>query len=154
MSTQRVTYAGAAEILGCHVSNVAKLIAKGQLDRHPHHPDGSLNLHQVEQLAATRAAARVEAARQRRLRAQQPPRRTPRWDPRPDDVHSWLSAEGAGQVLGITAQAVRKRAQRGTIPHTRAHGRIWIRADHFATFVNARLAAAQLPETGEVPNRR
>ena len=147
MSGQRVTYAGAAEILGCHVSNVPKLIAKGQLQSDHHHPGGSLDLHQVEQLAATRA----EAARQRRLRAQLPPRRTPPRDPRPDHEHEWVSAEGAGRVLGISAQAVTKRARKGTIPHTRVNGRVWVRADHLALVANARLARSSEPTRTGLP---
>ena len=148
MSGQRVTYAGAAEILGCHVSYVPKLIAKGLLQSDRRHPGGSLDLHQVEQLAAIRA----EAARQRRLRAQLPPRRTPPRDPRPDHEHEWVSAERAGRVLGISAQAVTKRARKGTIPHTRANGRVWVRADHLALVANAKRAPEVEASPAGVPD--
>ena len=48
-----MTYAQAAEVLGCHVSNVPKLVAKGYLESQPRR-DGALNLFNVLRLCEFR----------------------------------------------------------------------------------------------------
>jgi hypothetical protein len=64
--SQRLTYQQAAAILGCHVSNVPKLICKGDLTSTGKR-GASLNREQVEALADRRAAEReARAARSRR----------------------------------------------------------------------------------------
>ena len=56
-----LTYEQAAAILGCHVSNVAKLIRKGDLTSTGKR-GASLNREQVEALAERRAAEREARA--------------------------------------------------------------------------------------------
>jgi len=57
----RISYNQAAAILGCHVSNVAKLVAKGELTSTGKR-GASLDLAQVEALGERRAAEREERA--------------------------------------------------------------------------------------------
>ena len=78
---QGITYAEAAATLGCHVSNVAKLIRKGDLTSTGKR-GASLSREQVEALAERRAAERA-------ARAARPPRKYQRVDVRPDDDHEW-----------------------------------------------------------------
>lgn len=131
---ERITHAQAAALLGCHPSNIAKLVKKGHLTATGvRGPDPSLDLDEVVQLREQR----IEAERQRRLRYD-------RVDPRPQGPpaelgdHEWLSVPQVALRLGRTQQAVRARAQRGTIPHERHDGRIWIRADHLEVWQQAR----------------
>ena len=59
--SRRVTYEQAGAILGCHVSNVAKLVTKGQLASTGQR-GGSFDQDQVEALAARRTAGRTARA--------------------------------------------------------------------------------------------
>lgn len=125
-----VTYAQAAEILGCHISNVPKLVSKGQLTSRGRR-GASFDRDRVEQLALARASTR----RPRKLD------RAPRPDRRPDPDHEWLTASEAARRLGVTRPAVSKRVRRGRIPAVEHNGRLWIRADHLELVERARLAA-------------
>ena len=71
-----LTYEQAAAILDCHVSNVAKLIRKGDLASTGKR-GASLDREQVEGLAESRAAERA-------ARAARSPRKYQRVDHRPD----------------------------------------------------------------------
>ncbi|ROR91145.1 helix-turn-helix domain-containing protein [Nocardioides aurantiacus] len=132
---ERITHRQAAALLGCHPSNIAKLVEKGQLTstgmRGP--GVGTLDLVEVVQLREER----IKAEQQRRWRYD-------RIDPRPQGPPAelgdfeWLTPDQVGQRLGITGTSVRFRAARGTIPHTRVGKRIWIRADHLEVWINAR----------------
>jgi hypothetical protein len=73
--TTRISYEQAAVILGCHCSNVAKLIRKGELTSTGKR-GASLSREQVEALAERRTA---ELA----ARAARSPRKYQRVDPRP-----------------------------------------------------------------------
>ena len=107
-----LTYEQAAAILGCHFSNVAKLIRKGDLTSTGQR-GASLSREQVEALAERRAA-------EREAMAARSPRRYQRIDLRPDDEHEWLSPRQVAQLLGVTRPAVRSRVHRGTLPARRA----------------------------------
>ncbi len=130
-----VTYAQAADILGVHVSNVPKLVTRGEIrSRGTRGPHASLVRADVEAVLEHRRE-------RRRLKAEQeaapPPR--PASAP-PDDEHAWLTLEEAGEVIGISGQAVGKRARKGTIPHVRDGVRVWVRADHAEMAANVRAA--------------
>jgi hypothetical protein len=78
-----ITQTRAAEILGCHVSLVAKLVAKGELTSRGHHGRASLDRDQVLEL-------RVK--RERRAQAPKTPqRKRTGWSEPPDAVHDWLT---------------------------------------------------------------
>jgi len=81
-----VTYEQAAAILGCHISDVAKLIAKGQLTSRGNVRDGSLSREQVETLAKRRA-------QEREARAARPRRTKKSVDHRPGTEHEWLTPD-------------------------------------------------------------
>lgn len=137
---QRITHAQAAALLGCHPSNIAKLVKKGRLTATGvRGPDPSLELDEVVQLREER----IKAEQERRLRYD-------RTDPRPHGPpaelgdHDWLSVEQVAQRLGVTGQSVRARAKRGTIPHMRHGKRIWVRADHLEVWANAQTAGPRL----------
>ena len=122
--TDRVTYRQAAEILGCHVSYVPKLIAKGQLPvhRYPGRERGYLLRADVDELREQRAEAAAAAP---------PPRarRRPLVDHRPNTDHDWLAVREVARLVGITQQGVLARIRRETMPATQSGGRWWIRRD-------------------------
>lgn len=139
----RVTYAQAAQVLGCHVSNVPRLVARGELVSHGRRgTPGSLLRSDVEQLATRRREARqgaTGAAEQRPT----PPTYEP--DPAVHGQYEWLSVAQAAVLVGLSEMAIRKRVKRGTMPHVRVddgtrHGRVWIRADHARIAANVRAA--------------
>jgi excisionase family DNA binding protein len=130
--TDVVTYQDAANILGCHVSNVPKLIRKGELTSTGKR-GGSFNRDQVEALAARREAEGQE-------RAKRPARKYQRLDYRPDQNHDWLSPRQVAELLGFTSQGVRHRIHRGKLPAVESGGRFWVRYDHLELVERARLA--------------
>jgi excisionase family DNA binding protein len=127
-----VTYAQAAELLGCHVSNVAKLVAKGQLQSRGYVRDGSLDRADVEALAERRA-------RERETQAARPPRRYQRVDHRPAAEHEWLSIREVAALLGVTGPAVMGRIHRERLPAVQNGGRWWVRRDLLEQVEAARL---------------
>ena len=131
--SRRVTYEQAGAILGCHVSNVAKLVTKGQLTSTGQR-GGSLDQDQVEALAARRTAETTS-------RAQRPPRRYQRIDHRPDHDHDWLSPREVAELLGVTSPAVMSRIHRERLPAVENGGRYWVRRDHLEQVEAARLAS-------------
>ena len=126
-----LTYEQAAAILGCHFSNVAKLIRKGDLTSTGKR-GASLSREQVEALAERRAAERA-------ARAARPPRKSQRVDHRPDQEHEWLSPRQVAVLLGVTRPAVQGRIHRGTLPATENAGRFWVRRDLLEQVEAARL---------------
>jgi excisionase family DNA binding protein len=127
----RVTYFEASAILGCHVSNVAKLVAKGELTSTGRR-GASLDREQVEALAERRVA-------ERQARATRPARKYQRVDHRPDTDHDWLSVRQVAQLLGVTRPAVQGRINRGKLPTVENGGRFWIRRDLLEQVEAARL---------------
>ena len=127
-----LTYQPAAAILGCHVSNVAKLVTKDQLTSHGHIRDGALDRSEVEALAERRA-------QQREALTARPRRKYQRVDHRPDSDHEWLSPRQVAELLGVTRPAVQGRIHRGTLPATENGGRFWVRRDLLEQFEAARL---------------
>lgn len=131
MTTSRVTHAIAAAMLGCHVSNISKLIDKGQLISTGQR-GASLDRDSVEQLARRRDLKRQALARR--------PRGFQRIDPRPDDEHEWLSPREVAELLGVTPQAVTRRIRTQRLPGVEHRGRQWVRRDHLEQVEAARLA--------------
>lgn len=129
--TTWVTYAKAAEILGCHISNVSKLIDKGQLISTGQRR-ASLDRESVEQLARRRDLKRQALARR--------PRGSRRIDHRPDHEHEWLSPREVAELLGVTPQAVTRRIRTERLPGVEHGGRQWVRRDHLELVGAARLA--------------
>src|ERR1700712_3233505 len=125
----RISYAEAAEILGCHVSNIPKRIRKGEL-----HSEGrrgaSLDRAEVEALAARRRARREE------IEARGGKRRPV--DSRPDMDHEWLTPKDVAEILGITEQGVTQRLRRGTMRGVSHRRKWWVRADHLEHAEGAR----------------
>jgi excisionase family DNA binding protein len=128
-----ITYAEAADVLGCHVSNVPKLIHKGHLKSQGRVRSGSLHLHEVEALAEERRRTRESYVRK--------PHTRKRVDNRPDFDHEWLTASQVDRLLGVTRPAVTKRIQRERLPAVQSGGRWWVRRDLLEQVEAARLAA-------------
>jgi excisionase family DNA binding protein len=126
-----LTHEQAAVILECHVSNVAKLVAKAN-GRPGRVRDGSLDRSDVEALAERRARDREALAARTRRRYQ-------RIDYRPDTDHVWLSPRQVAELLGVTRPAVQGRIHRGTLPATENGGRFWVRRDLLEQVKAARL---------------
>jgi len=129
--SQGVTYEQVAAILGCHFSNVAKLVRKGDLTSSGKR-GASLSREQVEALAERRAAERA-------ARAARPPRKCQRVDHRPDAHHEWLSMREVAALLGVTRPAVQGRIHRGTLPAAENGGRFWVWRDLLEQVEAARL---------------
>lgn len=132
-SGDRVTYAEAAALLGCHVSNVPKLIRRGLLTSHGGRgtKGGTLDRREVEALAERRKAERE--ARDSRA----PTSRAA--DRRPDGNHDWLTVAQVAQLVGLSEVGVRKRIARERVPAVRHRGRWWIRRDLLEQVEAARL---------------
>jgi hypothetical protein len=125
-----VTYAEAAEILSCHISNVAKLVEKGQLNSTGQR-GASFDREQVEQLALRREA-------KRQARAQRP-RGYQRIDHRPNGDHEWLSPREVAALLAVSPQAVTRRIRTQRLPAVENGGRHWVRRDLLEQVEAARL---------------
>ena len=130
-----LTYRDAAILLGCHVSNVPKLIRKGQLTSNGAHGPGarSLSRAEVEALAECRATNRLRTPRRGLGRTN--------GDRRPDAEHDWLSVPQVAELLGVSRPAVASRIKRERLPATQSGGRHWVRADHLELVERARLAS-------------
>ena len=127
-----VTYQQAAHLLGCHISNVPKLVARGKLASTGKR-GRSFSRDQVEDLARRRAA-------EREARASRPPRKYQRVDHRPDLDHEWLTTSQVAVLLGVTKPAVVGRITRDRLPAVRNGGRLWVRRDLLEQVEAARLA--------------
>jgi excisionase family DNA binding protein len=123
----RITYAQAAAILGCHVSNVPKLVDRGLLTSTGQR-GASLDREQVEQLAQHRAEVRAARDAPKR-RASEPP----------DQEHEWLSGKEVAELLGVSREAVSQRVRRGRLPVVIIGRRHWIRRDLLEQVEAARL---------------
>lgn len=120
-----ITYTKAATILGCHVSNVPKLIAKGELTSSGTR-GASFAREEVEALARRRAKGREARAARR-------PRKYQHVDHRPDTEHDWLSVRQVAELLGVTRPAVMGRIHRERLPAVEKGGRFWVRRDLLAS---------------------
>jgi excisionase family DNA binding protein len=114
------------------VSNVAKLVARGELTSRGHARERALVRSEVEVLAKRRA-------QEREALAARPRRRYQRADHRPDTEHEWLSPRQVAVLLGVTRPAVQVRIHRGKLPAVENGGRFWIRRDHLEQVEAARL---------------
>lgn len=110
--SDRVTYAEAADLLGCHISNVPKLIRRGHLHSERRR-DGALVREDVEALAQQRRQA---VATPRSPRPARPGVR------RPDDEHDWLTPSQVAALLGMTRQAITNRVRTEAIPAVNPSG--------------------------------
>ena len=114
--SQGLTYAQAAAILGCHFSNVASLIRKGDLTSTVKR-GASLNREQVQALASRRATERA-------ARAARTPCKSQRIDLRPDQEHEWPSPRQVAELLGVTRPAVTDECTEASSLRSRTVGAI------------------------------
>lgn len=128
-----ITHREAAEILGCHVSLIPKMIRRGDLASRRERP--SLRRADVEKLRERRVAPKPSKPKRG---APQPP----------DSEHDWLLAPEAGALMGVSAEAVRVRARRGRLPSEVHDGRRWFRRDHLELVARARNATNALAAEG------
>lgn len=126
-----MTYVEAAAMAGIAVSAVGAAVRRGDLVSREQvgsaHP--SLRRGDVEAWVAERARRRRELEE----KAARPPVSAP-----PDDGHVWLDPITAGLVLGMSANGVRYRVERGLLPHVRRGHRVWLRRDHVEQAAAAR----------------
>ena len=133
-----ITQTQAAEILGCHVSLIGKLVARGELTSRGRTGRASLDRDQVLE---------VLAEREERSRARTPPRRRKgRFEP-PDAEHDWLTSAQAAELLGVSAVAVNLRCRRGRLPFVEKAGRRWFRRDHLELVRHADLVKRPRPRS-------
>ena len=125
-----ITQAQAAEILGCHVSLIAKLVARGELTSRGRTGKASLDRDQVLE---------VLAEREERSRARTPRRRRKGRFVPPDAEHDWLTSVQAAEMLGVSVVAVNKRCRHGRLPFVEKVGRRWFRRDHLELVKHADL---------------
>ena len=131
-----ITQAQAAEILGCHVSLIGKLVARSELTSRGRSGRASLDRDQVLE---------VLAEREERSRARTPPRRRKgRFEP-PDAAHDGLTSAQAAELLGVSAVAVKLRCRRGRLPFVEKAGRRWFRRDHLELVRHADLVKRPSP---------
>jgi hypothetical protein len=126
-----ITQPQAAEILGCHVSLIGKLVAKGDLTSRGRTGRASLGGDQVLKLRA----AREERSR----KPKNPPRQRKGWSEPPDAEHEWLTNVQAAELLGLSSVAVNKRCRGGRLPFVVKAGRRWFRRDHLELVKHADL---------------
>ena len=132
--SDRITQAQAAEILGCHVSLIGKLVARGALTSYGGR--ASLSRDEVAALAEFRRAAQAQADADREMRTSEPARPAPT---PPDSEHVWLSTAGAAAFMGVSVPAIAKRANHGRLPYVENEGRRWFRRDHLELIKHADL---------------
>lgn len=121
----------AAEILGCHVSLIGKLVAKGKLTSRGRPGQASLDRDQVLRLRAERE----ERARE----PKHPPRQRKGWSEPPDAEHDWMTSVQAAELLGVGVVAVNKRGRHGRLPFVEKVGRRSFRRDHLELVKHADL---------------
>jgi excisionase family DNA binding protein len=129
--SERVTYEQAADVLGCHVSNVPKLIQRGLLTSERRR-DGALERAQVEALARSPRGSRCAAQGATAL---------PALGHRPDADHDWLSVRQVAELLGVTKPAVIGRIHPERLPAVENGGRLWVRRDLLEQVEAARLVS-------------
>ena len=117
-----ITQPQAAEILGCHVSLIGKLVARGELTSRGRTGRASLDRDRVLKLRAERE----ERSREPR----NPPRQRKGWSEPPDTAHDWLTSVQAAELLGVSTVMINKRSRRGRLPFVEKAGRRWFRRDH------------------------
>jgi hypothetical protein len=141
IAPERITQRQAAEILGCHVSLIGKLVARGALTSYGGR--GSLSREQVQALAAFRRAA-AEVVKPEHIRK---PHRPPRTSGRPPDAdHDWLRTREAAAFMGVSRPAISQRARRGRLPYVEHEGRRWFRRDHLELVKHADLVKLPTPK--------
>lgn len=126
-----ITYAEAADIVGCARGTITKAVARGDITHRtaPNRQRGgpaSLDRHSVQAFAQQRAQLTTETQREaiQRLEAQaeraalsQPPR----------DGQVWLDAATTAIVLGLSVSRVKQLAAADRVPHQRQGRRLWFR---------------------------
>ena len=130
--TERVTYEEAAKILDCHISNVPKLVRRGELTSSGTRR-GALSRVEVDALAHRRSAKK-QREHSSQLRG-----------PRGSITGRTRTTSGSlprqvAELVGITKPAVLKRIHRGKLPAVQGGGRFWVRYDHLELVERARLA--------------
>lgn len=111
-------------MLGCHLSEVARLVKSGGLmSSYKDRVVRGGSLRRVDVLALRRARLRDELQGILRYDRTDPPRKGP---PVGLGEQRWLSVRQVAQRLGVSESSIRERAKRGTIPHVRHGNRIWI----------------------------
>ena len=140
-----VTYAEAAEILGCHISTVSKHVVAGTLQNRRQATGrrvrtGALRRDDVAQLAETRQAEVLERDQRRRELAMARALAGPTGPPDSDQV--WLSPKQAAEQLGLGKYAILRRIRRERLPATWHGGRWWIQPAHLWSIEAPREATA------------
>ena len=113
--TEWITQPQAATLLGCHVSLIGKLVAKGELTSRGRTGRASLDRDQVLKLRAERE--------QRSRDPKIPPRQRKGWSEPPHTEHDWLTSVQAAELLGVSVVAVNKRCRHGRLPFVEKVGR-------------------------------
>ncbi|GAB3659288.1 hypothetical protein GCM10027596_16660 [Nocardioides korecus] len=118
MNNEWLTYEQAAELLGCHISRITKLINRGELRTRQqitgHKPrGGSFRRAELERIAAADARRKRERISRRAEVEDAEALR------RPPDDHEWISIPEAARQLGLTDKAVLARIHRDRLPATR-----------------------------------
>lgn len=132
MSTEWITAAEAAALVGCHRHTIDRHVAAGRIERR--YPRGrktpSLNRNSVEEFALwwrERLAAH-ETRRHERLHRTGPP----------GDGDEWLTCPAAALVIGVSAQYLGRIGALGRVPAVRQGGRWYFRRHDIESLAAAR----------------
>lgn len=131
--TRWVSYVGAAAIIGRSRETVRAMVRAGRLEqRHA----GTTAVASISRASAERVAAELAAAAAERAttRSRRPD------EAAPDDDHEWVGPAAAGELLGVTADMVRRMAREEKVPAVRRGRRWWFRRDQLSVVANARAA--------------
>lgn len=132
-----ISFATAAEILGCSVRTVQRYAYEGRFIR-PDRPElrghPSLRLDSVLDLREQLAADRTERERRRHQQASGPP----------DREHRWLRSPQVAEMLGVSRTRVDQLVREGRIPYTAKGKRRWYRAQDITVLRKARAFRAMV----------
>lgn len=118
-----VTWAHACRAIGCSEPTLQRLIADGAVTKirsGVRRGNASLDRGSVERAAVDYKAEQRsrEERRSERARTRAQP---------PDDENVWVPSDVAALALGITANRVRQRVAKGTLPGVVRKGKLWLR---------------------------
>ncbi|MDP3893293.1 helix-turn-helix domain-containing protein [Nocardioides sp.] len=138
--TTWISWAVAADLVGCPISAVVAAVRQGAIETRGggRSPRPSLRRSSVEAWATTWA----EQEERRRAEAL-PCRALLRRNKPPLDGHVWLSRTETALVLGVSAKHVSQLTRAGKVPAIRAGHRHWYRRDHVERVAAARTFRAR-----------
>jgi len=132
-----VSYARAAEIVGCSEPTISAYVARGRIA----HRDGARARPSLDRTSVEEFATWWGAELERREDAKAASRADRIAPKHPDDGDVWLSTREVALMLGVTTAAINQMAARERLPATWSRGQRWFRRSHIEQITAARAAA-------------